>query len=158
MKITYMQLGQARAAANSWPDWLDKDDHDELLYVTASGEERITLPARATKMLLPDRQEICSYNAGFRIHVEEVEYSGLADFFSDVQVRANDNARQAILIAEPTERTRKRPRVPVVRRVHDRGDGEGAPLTGDIQTDALIIDIDSGHVPGLDVANPTPAV
>lgn len=158
MKIAYMQLGRARAAANSWPDWLDKEEHPELLYVTNKGEERVTLPARATKVLLPDRQELCSYNAGFRIHVEEVEYSSLVEFFADVRVRANDNARQAILIAEPTKQTRKRPSATIVRRVHDQGDGEGSPLTGDIQTEALIIDIDSGRVPGLDVADPIPAV
>ena len=158
MKVTYLRIGQTNAAANSWPDWLDADEHPDLLFVTDSGEERIVLPARATKILQSGRQEICSYNAGYRNLYSEVNYAGLADFFDDVQVRSDDNAQQAIIIAEPTERTRKRPSVPTVRRVHDRGDGEGAPLTADIQTDFLVMDIDSGTVPRLDVANPIRAV
>ena len=38
------------------------------------------------------------------------------------------------------------------------GEAKAASLTGDIQTDALILDIDGGIVPGLDIANPIPAV
>ena len=101
MNITYMHLVQSRAAINSWPEWLDKDEYPDLSYVTEKGEERITLPARATKMLTPDRQELCSYNAGFRIRAEEINYTNLADFYDDVQVRAENNAQQAVLIAEP---------------------------------------------------------
>lgn len=158
MKVNYLRICQARAAANNWPDWADKGEHDELLYVRENGEESILLPARATKVLDTDRQEICSYNVGFRSLYEEVDYQGLSDFHKDVQVRAGDDAKQAIIVAEPTDLVRQRPSVPTVRRVHDRGDSEGAPLTGDIRTDMLIIDIDGGAVPGLDLANPIPAV
>jgi hypothetical protein len=158
MKLSYLHIGQSNAAANVWPDWLDKEKSPELLFVTNSDEERIVLPARATKVLQTNRQEISSYNAGFRNLYEEVNYSGLEDFFNDVQVRSGDNARQAILVAEPTELTRKRPNVPKVRRVHDKGDGEGAPLTADIQTKVLIMDIDSGTIPGLCVPDPIPSV
>ena len=158
MKITYLRTDQANAAANAWPPWLDIEEHSDLLFVIGDDEERILLPTRTTKILLPDRTELCSYNAGYRCLYEEVQYAGLGDFFEDVQARSNDHAQQAILIAEPTKQTRKRPGVPTVRRVHDRGDGEGAPLMGDIQIDYLVMDIDSGVVPGLDVAKPIPAV